>query len=88
VRIASQKQGDGQLPTQSPDDIATRKVAEAIRQACQDAAIAAYEDAGIRGLCAEGRWECAVQAIRGLDLMPFLTEPTKEKAEAEPLPPP
>lgn len=86
MRIASQEQGDGQLPTQSPDDIAARRVAEAIRQACQDAAIVAYEDAGIQGLCAEGRWECAVQAIRGLDLAPFLAEPANEKAEAEPLP--
>lgn len=87
MRIASQEQGDEQFLEQSPDDIAARRVAEAIRRACQDAAIAAYEDAGIQGLCAEGRWECAVQAIRGLDLAPFLAEPINEKAEAEPLPP-
>jgi hypothetical protein len=61
---------------------------ETIRGALLDAAIAAYEDAGMQGLCAEGRWECAVQAIRGLDLTPFLAVPTNEKAEAEPLPPP
>ena len=28
----------------------------------------AYEDAGIRGLCAEGRWEAAVAAVRSLPL--------------------
>ena len=42
--------------------------AEAVRQACLRAALDAYESAGISGLCQEGRWELAVQAIRGLDL--------------------
>jgi hypothetical protein len=42
--------------------------AERVRAACLEAAIQAYEDAGIRGLCAEGRWEAAVAAIRQLDL--------------------
>jgi hypothetical protein len=31
-------------------------------------ALDVYERAGINGLCAEGRWEMAVQAIRTLDL--------------------
>lgn len=39
-----------------------------IRRALIEAAEAAYEDAGIRGLCAEGRWEAAVQAMRGVDV--------------------
>jgi pentatricopeptide repeat protein len=39
-----------------------------VRAACLDAARLAYEDAGIRGLCAEGRWEAALAAIRDLDL--------------------
>ena len=43
-------------------------LAETVRDACLDAALLAYEDAGIRGLCAEGRWEAAVDAIRDLDL--------------------
>ena len=37
-------------------------------RALLDAALAAYEDAGLRGLCAEGRWEAAVDAMRGFDL--------------------
>ena len=41
---------------------------ERVRAACLEAALAAYEDAGIRGLCAEGRWEAAVAAIRRVDL--------------------
>lgn len=44
------------------------KLAEAVRQACLRAALQAHEDAGIQGLCAEGRWEAAVSAIRGVDL--------------------
>jgi hypothetical protein len=42
--------------------------AESVRAACLNAAIQAYEDAGIRGLCADGRWEAALAAIRQLDL--------------------
>lgn len=44
------------------------RVAAAVRDACARAAADAYEDAGIRGLCDEGRWECALAAIRTIDL--------------------
>src|SRR5262249_35772558 len=40
------------------DEIA-RKVAEAVIKECHASLIAAYEDAGTSGLCAEGRWEMA-----------------------------
>ncbi len=43
-------------------------LAEAVRKACIEAALAAYEDAGISGLCAEGRWEAAISAIQSLNL--------------------
>jgi hypothetical protein len=43
-------------------------LAEAIRQACVVAAVEAAEDAGVRGLCAEGRLEAAMAAIRQLDV--------------------
>ena len=42
--------------------------AESIRRALIEAAQAAYEDAGIQGLCEEGRWEAAVSAMRALDV--------------------
>ena len=45
-----------------------RELAEAVRQACLQAALDAYEDAGISGLCAEGRWEAAIGAIQSVDL--------------------
>jgi hypothetical protein len=56
--------------------------AETVRAACLDAAIGAYEDAGMRGLCAEGRWEAAVAAIRHLDLSGIL-EPPAGDADAD-----
>lgn len=45
-----------------------RRVAETVREACWKAARDAYENAGISGLCEEGRWEVALGAIRSLDL--------------------
>jgi len=50
------------------------QLAEAVRAACMRAALEAYESAGISGLCAEGRWELAVQAIRILDLQQIVNE--------------
>jgi hypothetical protein len=43
-------------------------LAEAVRKACIEAALAAYEDAGVSGLCAEGRWEAAISALQSLNL--------------------
>jgi hypothetical protein len=51
------------------------KAAESVRAACLDTAIRAYEDAGIRGLCADGRWEAALAAIRQLDLTGLVERP-------------
>ncbi|WP_420126427.1 hypothetical protein [Longimicrobium sp.] len=53
-----------------PDETANPAAApaDAIRRALIDAAEAAYEDAGIQGLCAEGRWEAAVSAMRRVDV--------------------
>jgi len=48
------------------------QIAERVRAACLQAALDAFEDAGISGLCLEGRWEIAVQAIRTLDLAPLM----------------
>lgn len=45
-----------------------QKIAEAVRRACVDAALEAYEDAQVRGLCREGAWEVAIEAVRTLDI--------------------
>ena len=55
----------------------TAGLAESIRRALIEAGEAAYEDAGIQGLCAEGRWEAAVAAMRTVDL-PSLIDREKD----------
>ena len=45
-------------------------------------ALDAYEDAGIRGLCTEGRWEAAVDAMRLLDTS-VLLQRLAERVAAE-----
>ena len=52
-----------------PEDFAKR-----IRDACLEAVLQAYEDAGVQGLCAEGRWEAAVGALKTIELAPLLRE--------------
>jgi len=52
----------------SPRNDPSSLLAETVRAACLDAAMLAYEDAGIRGLCAEGRWEAALAAMPRLEL--------------------
>jgi hypothetical protein len=52
-----------------PEEFAKR-----IRDACLEALLQAYEDAGIQGLCAEGRWEAAVGALKTVELAPLLRE--------------
>ena len=42
-------------------------IAEQVRQEVVRAALSAYEDAAMLGLCCEGAWEVAV-AMRGVDL--------------------
>lgn len=49
-------------------------LAKRIRDACVEAALEAHEDAGMQGLCAEGRWEAAIGALKTLDLTPLLRE--------------
>jgi hypothetical protein len=51
-------------------DTRAGELAERVRAALLHASIDAYEDAGIRGLCAEGRWEYAVEVMASLDLGP------------------
>ncbi len=51
------------------------QLALAVRSACIAAALDGYERAQIAGLCQEGAWECAVDAMRMLDLTPILHPP-------------
>jgi hypothetical protein len=57
-------------------------LAAAVRDACVQAALAAYEDAAMSGLCHEGAWECAVDAIRSLDVERLIAALPKERQHA------
>jgi formiminotetrahydrofolate cyclodeaminase len=61
--VAIQIQEEERLTRTGRTDLAHRLV-EAVRSACVDAAIEAYEQASSSGLCHEGAWEAAVSAIR------------------------
>lgn len=52
-----------------------KALAERIRAACLKALLEAHEDAGVQGLCAEGRWEAAVGALERLDVAQLLATP-------------
>jgi hypothetical protein len=56
------------------------ELAERIRTELLEAALRAYEEAGIQGLCAEGRWEAAVDAMRSLELERSAEEPGDQPA--------
>ena len=63
-------------------DSAQRRLAGRIRAACIRAALEGHESAAISGLCQEGAWEAAVDAIRMLDLEALLAEEGDEDADA------
>lgn len=64
----------------APDPL---QLAAAVRNACVLAALDGYERAQIAGLCQEGAWEAAVDAMRMIDLRTILQEST---AAADSLP--
>jgi hypothetical protein len=51
------------------------QLASSVRVACLRAALEGYEQAQIAGLCQEGAWEAAVDAMRMLDLKELLETP-------------
>lgn len=59
----------------------TKALTAAIRQAFVEAASQAWDDAGISGLCAEGRWEAALQALRSVDVAPLLDPSFRSRAD-------
>ncbi len=54
------------------------QLAAAVRSACVQAALDGYEQAQIAGLCQEGAWEVAVDAIRMVDLKEILRKTVAE----------
>ena len=53
-------------------------LAEVVRAACIESALAAYETGGILGLCAAGRWEYAISAMQQLDMAAFIPDDLPE----------
>lgn len=58
------------------DEDTRRQLAEQVRNACIEAVLEGYEQAGIAGLCHEGAFEVAVDAIRRLDIDALLRDAT------------
>jgi len=56
------------LPVEPDAPSCPGELAEAVRETCLQAALTAWEAAGTQGLCAEGRWEVAIGALRSVDL--------------------
>lgn len=54
--------------------ITSLQLAELARTACIKVALDAYEEGGILGLCAEGRWEYAISALQQLDLATLIQD--------------
>lgn len=57
-------------------------VAQAVRAACLAAAVSAYEDGGLSGICLEGRWELAVDALKSVDLKNVIEQALHEDSIA------
>ncbi len=49
-----------------------KKLAELVKQECVKTALNAYEEASIKGLCHEGAWEYAIDAMKNLKIDEFL----------------
>lgn len=60
------------------------QLAGALRDACVQTAIEGFERAGLSGLCAEGRWEMAVDSMVSLDLDSVVSEVTDEPSSRQP----
>lgn len=61
-------------PKQPQIPLELHQLAEAVRQACIQAALDGYQDAGMSGLCHEGAWEMAIDAIRALNIVSIIQE--------------
>ena len=50
------------------------RAAELVRAECTKEFVRAYEEAGIKGLCEDGRIEYAVDSVRSLNLQKLLVQ--------------
>jgi hypothetical protein len=52
-----------------------QRIAALVRDACLRSVLEAYERASLDGLCCEGAFECAMDALRSLDVKSLLEQP-------------
>ncbi|MBO1520163.1 hypothetical protein [Oceanisphaera pacifica] len=57
-------------------------LAKQVQQACLQAAYAAYEEGGLLGLCQQGRFELAMDAIAALDVASLTQPPPADTQQA------
>ena len=50
-----------------------REISQKVIDECRDTLIAAYESAGAKGLCDEGRWEVALDSFRTIDVSKIIS---------------
>jgi hypothetical protein len=67
-------------PTTNTTEAERRQLAEAIRDRCLNELLQAWEDAGISGLCGDGRWEVAVGRLRSLSAADLLAGVTGQSS--------
>lgn len=64
------------------EDDPVASLAEAIREAVVECAIATHEDARLQGLCFEGAWEAALSAMRALDVASIAQAPRTPRSRS------
>ncbi len=62
------------------------RLAERIRTACIKAALGAYEEGGVLGLCAQGRWEYAISTLQPLDLQGLIQDRAARQIDEQQIP--
>jgi hypothetical protein len=65
-----------------PAAAAAQALAERVRSACRARFEAAYEEAGVAGLCSEGRLEFALDAVYRLRIRELLADAPREGGTA------
>lgn len=58
----------------SEREVRDQAIAEAVRAACLEAAVEAWEQGGMSGLCVEGRWDLALDRLRSLEIEPVIRD--------------
>jgi len=59
-----------------------------IRGAFVEAAVRAWDEAGMAGLCAEGRWEAVLGALRSVSVAPLVNASERSRREGHAAPAP